>query len=318
MKIVVLDGYSLNPGDLSWKGLEEFGDATVYDRTAPSDILKNIGGAEAIFTNKTPLDAHTIERMKNVRYIGVLATGYNIVDVEAAGSRGITVTNVPGYGTSAVAQFTMALLLELCHHIGEHGAAVRAGEWTRSVDFTFHNHPLIELEGKTMGIIGMGSIGMAVARLARAFGMNVVYYGRNRKKPAEFRGFAYKELDELLSISDVVSLHCPLTDETRGMIDSVAIGLMKPTALLINTSRGPVVNEKDLAEALNRGTIAGAAVDVLSKEPPDADNPLIAAANCMVTPHIAWAAFEARRRLMDAAIDNFRSFIKGNPVNKVN
>lgn len=252
-----------------------------------------------------------------MKYIGVLATGFNVVDVDAAKEFGITVTNVPDYGTMAVAQFTFALLLELCHHVWEHNLAVRSGEWSRSADFCFYKYPLIGLEGKTLGIIGFGRIGRAVANIARAFGMNVLAYGRNKNTIAE-SGIRFAEFDELLAESDVITLHCPLTESTRGMINKNTISRMKDGAMLINTARGPIINEADLAEALNNGKLAGAAVDVVSREPIREDNPLLRAKNCIITPHIAWAPKETRERLMKIAVENLRSFLDGNPVNVVN
>ncbi len=317
MKIVVLDGYSSNPGDMSWKELEEMGQLKVYDRTADGDIQKRIEGVEAVLTNKTPLDRETIENADKLKYIGVLATGYNIVDVKAASEKGIVVTNIPDYSTKEVAQFVFALLLELCHHVGSHDAAVKEGEWTKCEDFTFWKYPLIALSGKTMGIIGMGSIGYSVAKLADAFGMKVIYHSRSRNRKAESKGFLYRDFEKLLEDSDVVSLNCPLNDQTRGMIDMKALSKMKKSAFLINTARGPIVNEKDLAQALEQGIVAGAAVDVLSKEPPDADNPLLDCKKCIITPHIAWAAKDARDKLMEIAVNNLSTFLNGNPQNTV-
>ncbi|MBD0824080.1 D-2-hydroxyacid dehydrogenase [Aestuariibaculum marinum] len=319
-KIVVLDGYTLNPGDLSWAGIEQFGDLKVYDRTGfdSNTIIEAIGDAEIVFTNKTPLPAEVLKRASNIKYIGVLATGYNVVDVVAAKALGITVTNIPSYGTTAVAQFTMALLLELCHHIGAHNQAVQSGEWTKSVDFCFWNSPLIELEGKTMGIIGFGRIGQATAKMAQAFGLNILAYSRTPKPEFESETLKFVELDELLAKSDVISLHCPLFEETEGMINNTNINKMKDGVMLINTSRGGLVIEADLAEALNSGKISGAAVDVVSKEPISADNPLLKAKNCIITPHIAWATKAARTRLMATAVNNLESFLNGKSVNVVN
>lgn len=317
LKIVVLDGYTLNPGDLSWERLEELGELDLYDRTPKDKILERIGSAEIVFTNKTPLGRDVFEKLPGLKYIGVLATGFNVVDVDVAKEFGITVTNVPDYGTMAVAQFTFALLLELCHHVWEHNLAVRSGEWSRSADFCFYKYPLIGLEGKTLGIIGFGRIGRAVANIARAFGMNVLAYGRNKNTIAE-SGIRFAEFDELLAESDVITLHCPLTESTRGMINKNTISRMKDGAMLINTARGPIINEADLAEALNNGKLAGAAVDVVSREPIREDNPLLRAKNCIITPHIAWAPKETRERLMKIAVENLRSFLDGNPVNVVN
>lgn len=318
MNIVVLDGYTLNPGDLSWKGLEELGRTVIYDRTAPDDIVERAAEADTILTNKTPLSAEVLARLPKLRYIGVLATGYNIVDTEAARERGIPVTNVPTYGTHSVVQFVFALLLELCHRVQLHSDAVHAGEWTRSVDFCFTRSPLVELAGKTIGLIGLGRIGSQTAQVARAFGMRVLASGSGRTAPPKVEGVEWVELDELLKQSDVVSLHCPLTPATEKLLQAERISLMKPTAFLINTSRGPLIDEQALADALNEGRIAGAALDVLSTEPPKADNPLLGARNCLITPHIAWATQEARARLMETAVDNVRHFLAGEIVNTVN
>jgi len=318
MNIVVLDGYTLNPGDLSWDGLTALGHATIYDRTPPEFIVERAAEADIVLTNKTPMTASTLERLPKLRYIGVLATGYNIVDTDAARLRDIPVTNVPTYGTRSVAQFVFAMLLELCHHIGRHDAAVKAGEWTSSADFCFTKSPLVELSGKTIGLIGLGKIGAQTARIARAMDMRVVAVGSGRRAPAPVEGVEWVGLEELLRQSDIVSLHCPLTPETAGMISKKRLAWMKPSAFLINTSRGPLIVEQDLADALNEGRIAGAALDVLSVEPPRADNPLLSAANCIITPHIAWATKEARARLMETAVDNVRSFIGGQIVHAVN
>lgn len=318
MNIVVLDGYTLNPGDLSWDGLTALGHATIYDRTPPELIVERAAEADIVLTNKTPMTASTLERLSKLRYIGVLATGYNIVDTDAARLRGIPVTNVPTYGTHSVAQFVFAMLLELCHHVGRHDAAVKAGEWTSSADFCFTKSPLVELSGKTIGLIGLGKIGAQTARIASAMDMRVVAVGSGRRAPAPVEGVEWVGLEELLRQSDIVSLHCPLTPETAGMISKERLAWMKPSAFLINTSRGPLIAEQDLADALNEGRIAGAALDVLSVEPPSADNPLLSARNCIITPHIAWATKEARARLMETAVDNVRSFIDGQIVHAVN
>lgn len=320
MKIVVLDGYTENPGDLSWDGLEALGSLTVYDRTpyaqGTDEILRRAQGAEILITNKTPLNAAVISGLAgSLRYIGVLATGYNVVDTASAREHGIPVCNIPTYGTTAVAQFTLALLLELCHHAGAHSQRVRDGAWTRCGDFCFWDYPLIELAGKTMGLIGYGRIGKAVAQLSKAFGMRVLYYDTF----AGPDGTAEKvSLDELYAQSDVISLHCPLFPENTGMIRADAIGKMKTGVMILNTARGPLINEEDLAAALRSGKVAGAAVDVLSSEPPRPDNPLLSAPNCLVTPHIAWAPKESRQRLMDIAVDNVRAFLEGHPQNVVN
>jgi glycerate dehydrogenase len=318
MKIVVLDGHALNPGDLSWEGLRAFGELQVFDRTAEDQIGARAHDAEIVLTNKTELSAQTLRQLKKTRYIGVLATGYDNVDVRVARELGITVTNVPTYGTASVAQFTFALLLELCHHVGLHSEATRAGEWSRSEDFSFWRTPLIELAGKTIGILGMGRIGWRVAELAVAFEMRVVAADEVKRPVPAWPGFRWCEVDELLADADVVSLHCPLLPQTQGIINAKSLAKMKPSAFLINTSRGPLIVEQDLADALNSGRIAGAAVDVLSSEPPTSDNPLLRAKNCIVTPHIAWATKEARTRLLEAAVSNLRAFLDGHPANVVN
>lgn len=312
MKIIVLDGYTANPGDLSWNQLEELGELTVYDRTAPNLIADRIGDAEAVFTNKTPLTAEVFVACPSIRYVGVLATGYNIVDVEAARERGIVVSNVPAYSTDSVVQLVFAFLLEICHHTGAHSDAVHAGAWGRSPDFCFWNYPLMELAGKTMGIIGYGGIGKAVGRVAEAFGMEVIAsVSRNHEE-------GRVPLDTLLERSDVITLHCPLTPQTEGLICRGTIAKMKDGAILINTSRGPVVNEKDLADALISGKIYAAGIDVVSEEPIRNDNPLLTAPNCFITPHIGWAPLESRRRLLAITADNFKAFLRGKPVNVVN
>lgn len=320
MKIVVLDGYTLNPGDLSWDGIKKFGELVVHDRTdfSPEKVIETIGDAEIIFTNKTPLPKSVLSKTPSVKYIGVLATGYNVVDTVAAKELGIIVTNIPTYGTTAVAQFTLALILELCHHIGEHSRAVFNGDWTRSADFCFWNYPLVELAGKTMGIIGFGRIGQATANIAQAFGLNILAYDSYQNPDLESETCKYVTLDELLSKSDIVSLHCPLFDSTKGIINKDNIAKMKDGVMIINTSRGPLVIEEDLRDALNSDKVAGAAVDVVSGEPISEDNPLLNAKNCIITPHIAWAPKESRSRLMNTAIENLDAFIKGNPINVVN
>ena len=320
MKIVVLDGYTLNTGDLNWKGIEKFGELIVHDRIdfSPGIVIETIGDAEIIFTNKTPLPKSVLSKTPSVKYIGVLATGYNVVDTQAAKEQGITVTNIPTYGTAAVAQFTLALILELCHHIGEHSRAVFNGDWTKSVDFCFWNYPLVELAGKTMGIIGFGRIGQATANIAQAFGLNVLAYDSVQNAYLESETCKYATLDELLSQSDIVSLHCPLFESTKGIINKDNIAKMKDGVMIINTSRGPLVVEEDLREALESGKVAGAAVDVVSSEPISAENPLLKAKNCIITPHIAWAPKESRTRLMNTTIENLEAFIKGSPVNVVN
>ena len=318
MKIVVLDGYTLNPGDLSWEGLKKLGDLTVYDRTPVEHILERSKGAEILFTNKVPLGEDIFSQLPELKYVGVLATGYNVVDVEAAKKRNITVTNIPAYGTMSVAQMSFALLLELCNHVQEHSDAVHNGDWTHCEDFCFWKHPLIELADKTMGIIGFGRIGQQVADIAAAFGMNVIAYDISKSCQSHRKNFKWAELDELLREADVVSLHCPLFPGTKGIINTNSLSKMKKSAFLINTSRGHLVVDEDLAEALNNGVIAGAGLDVLSVEPPNEDNPLLKARNCIITPHIAWATKEARARLMNIAADNLKAFLEGEPVNVVN
>jgi len=318
-KIVVLDGYTLNPGDLSWEKMAQLGALTVYDRTEKTieAILRAIGDAPVVITNKTPITADMIHNLPEIRYIGVLATGYNVVDVEAARERGIVVTNIPDYSTASVAQFTFALLLEMCHHAGAHNDAVKSGQWTNSKDFSFWNYPLIELAGKTLGVIGFGRIGKAVAQIAQIFGMRVLAFNRNRDEKLLSDNGRYVSLDELLATSDVISLHCPLTRETEGIINRETIGKMKDGVMIINTARGGLVNEEDLSQALNCGKVARAAVDVVSVEPVLEDNPLLKAKNCLITPHIAWAPKEARERLMDIAVGNLSAFLSGAPVNMV-
>jgi glycerate dehydrogenase len=318
MTIIVLDGYTLNPGDLSWDGLKKLGVLKVYDRTPADKIIERIGDAEIVYTNKTPLTKETFDKVPAVKFVGVLATGYNIVDTEAAKSKGIAVCNIPTYGTAAVAQFTFALLLEICHHVWAHSEEVKKGAWTSSPDFCFWNYPLIELADKTLGIIGFGRIGQAVAKIALAFGMKVLAYDANKNIDLENNSLKYVELEELLTKSDVISLHCPLLDSTQGIINKNSIAKMKDGVMIINTSRGPLVVEEDLADALNKGKVSYAAVDVVSTEPIKKDNPILKAKNCIITPHIAWAPKESRIRLMNIAIDNLKQFLAGKPVNVVN
>ena len=317
MKIVVLDGYALNPGDLSWKEFEDLGHLTVYDRTSPEQLMQRAEGADAILTNKVPVREREIRQLPELKYIGVLATGYNIIDVEAASRQRIVVCNIPDYGSYSVAQLTFALLLELCHHVQRHSDSVRDGKWASSKDWCFWDYPLIELWGKTMGIIGFGNIGEKVGQMATAFGMNIVASARRPREQPHRKNFRWASVDELLEISDVVSIHCPLTPETQGLINARSLRTMQKHALLLNTSRGPIIVDHDLADALNNEVIAGAALDVLSAEPPAPDNPLFKAKNCIITPHIAWATKEARSRLMAMAVDNLRAFIKGVPSNVV-
>lgn len=317
MKIVVLDGYTLNPGDLSWDGFKEYGDIAIYDRTPENMIIERAGMAEIVLTNKTPLSSETIKLLPSLKYIGVLATGYNIVDIEAANNQGIVVTNIPAYGTASVTQMTFALLLELCHHVQRHSDAVMDGSWSASSDWCFWDHPLIELQDKTIGIIGFGNIGQRTADIAAAFGMRIIAHDRNEIDQSHRKNFRWSNLPGLFKESDVITLHCPLTPETRGIINKTSLSMMKGTAFLINTARGPLVIEEDLAAALNNGIIAGAGLDVLSLEPPESSNPLFSARNCLITPHISWATLEARNRLMDIAVANLKSYLKGNPANVV-
>jgi glycerate dehydrogenase len=309
MRIVVLDGFTLNPGDLSWDALRALGDCVVHDRTAAPDVVARARGAAIVLTNKTVLDRAALAQLPDLRYVGVLATGYNVVDMAAAAQRGVTVTNVPAYGTRAVAQHTFALLLELAQRVGEQAAAVREGRWCACPDFSFCDHPLVELDGLTMGIVGYGNIGRSVAEIARAFGMRVLVNSR--------RVAGSVDLDVLFGESDVLSLHCPLTPETRGLVNAARLARMKPTAFLLNTGRGPLVDEGDLADALNAGRLAGAGLDVLSVEPPPPTNPLLNARNCLITPHVGWAARAARERLMHEAVANVRAFLSGTPRNVV-
>lgn len=320
MKIIVLDGYTENPGDLSWSGFEQLGEITVYDRSklAETALIERIGDAEIVLTNKTPLSKTVINAAPNLKYIGVLATGYNVVDVEAAKEKGIVVTNIPTYGTEAVAQFTIALLLEMCHHIGEHSMSVKNGDWEKNADWCYWHYPLVELLNKTLGIIGYGRIGQQVAQIAKAFGMNVIAVDQQHAIHSTQEDVEFVTTDELFERSDVISLHCPLFPETQGMINAENIAKMKDGVMIVNSSRGPLINEADLAQALNAGKVGAAAVDVVSQEPITADNPLLTAKNMIITPHIAWATKEARSRLMAIAVENATAFIAGNPVNVVN
>lgn len=318
MKITILDGYTLNPGDLSWEGFHQLGEVALYDRTPAELILERSKDADILITNKTPLSEELISQLPKLKYIGVLATGYNVVDIEAARKRKIPVTNIPTYGTISVAQMVFALILELCHHVQEHNVAVHNGDWTNCQDFCFWNFPLVELEGKTLGIIGFGRIGQQTADIAQAFGMNVIAYDHHQSDQSLRKGFRWVELSQLLAESDIVSLHCPLFPETQGIINKENLSKMKQSAFVINTSRGPLIVDEDLAAALNDGVIAGAGLDVLSVEPPKADNPLLTAKNCIITPHISWATKEARARLMDIAVENLQKFLEGNPIHVVN
>ena len=321
MKIVVLDGYTLNPGDLSWASLEAMGETVIYDRTSLTDhreIIQRIGDADAVLTNKTPLPKEVLEFCSSVKYIGVLATGYNVVDVDYAKKKGIIVTNIPTYGTAAVGQFAIGLLLEICHHIGHHSQAVHDGRWENNPDWCFWDYPLIELDGKTMGISGYGRIGQATGRIAQALGMRVLAFDAHKNPELESASCKYVELDELLANSDVIALHCPLFPATEGIINKDNIAKMKDGVIILNNSRGPLVVEQDLADALNHGKIAAAGLDVVSTEPIKGDNPLLKAKNCFITPHISWAPKESRKRLLDIAVNNLREFADGNCVNVVN
>lgn len=316
MKIVVLDGYAANPGDLSWDGMKALGECVIYERTAPEQVLERAAGAEVILTNKVVITAEHIAALPDLKYIGVLATGYNIVDVEAARNRGIVVTNIPAYSTDSVAQMVFAHILNICLQVQHYTEEVRDGRWTSSPDFCFWDTPLMELSGKKLGIVGLGHTGSATARIAIGFGMQVCAY-TSKSHFQLIPEIKKMELDELFRECDIVSLHCPLNEQTRGMVNAARLKTMKPTAILINTGRGPLVNEQDLADALNNGTIYAAGVDVLSQEPPCADNPLLHARNCFITPHIAWASGEARQRLMQIAVDNLNGYITGKVVNNV-
>lgn len=314
MKLVVLDGYTLNPGDLSWQPLETFGDLTVYDRTKPEQVVERIKDADILILNKVEMTREFLAEAKQLKYITILATGYDHVDLKAAKEMGIVVSNVPTYGTDSVAQFTMALILELAHQIGQYSEAVKAGAWIESEDWTFNLTPQMELMGKTLGIIGYGRIGQRVGALAQAFGMKVLTIkrtGRNLDIPA-------LSMDELLAQSDIVSLHCPLTPETEGIINQNSLKKMKPTALLINSSRGPLIVEEDLRNALNAGQIAGAAVDVVAREPMEQNHPFLRAKNLIITPHIAWSSKEARNRIMETTQENISKFLEDYPINQVN
>jgi glycerate dehydrogenase len=318
MKIVILDGYTLNPGDLDWEGLKKLGELVVYDRTPADQVAERAAGAEILFTNKTQVSEDVINQLSSLKFIGVLATGYNIVHTEAAKAKGIVVANVPGYGTASVVQLTFALLLELCLHVQRHSDSVMDGKWSRSADFCFWDYPLIELAGKTIGIIGFGHIGQQVGDVATAFGMNIIGNSRNRTDQSDRKNFKWADVPVLLQQSDVVSIHCPLFPETKGLINKESLKLMKKSAFLLNTSRGPIIVDEDLADALNNDGIAGAGIDVLSAEPPPKGNPLFTAKNCIITPHIAWATKEARARLMQTTISNLAAFLEGKPVNVVN
>lgn len=317
VKIVVLDGYTLNPGDLTWEELKKLGTVTVYDRTPEDKVLERVINADIIYTNKVPLTRETIEACKNLKLISVLATGYNIVDVKAAREKGIPVSNIPVYGTTAVAQMAFALLLEICHHVGAHSEAVHKGDWTNNLDWCFWNYPLIELAEKTMGIIGFGRIGQNVGKIAKAFGIKVIAYDEYPNELGRQYG-EYVSLNELFDRSDVISLHCPLFPSTEGMINKDTISKMKDDVIILNNSRGSLIVEQDLADALNSGKVYAAGLDVVSSEPMHSDNPLLNARNCIITPHISWASIESRKRLMNFAVENLKTFLDGSPTNVVN
>ncbi len=317
MRIVVLDGVPLNPGDLSWDPLEQFGECVIYDRTASEEVANRCAGAEILLANKTRIGGDTIEQDSTLRYIGVLATGYNNIDLSAASKHGVVVTNVPAYATDSVAQMVFAHILNLASGLAHHAGSVREGGWSSSNDWSYWNTSLIEVAGLTLGIVGHGRIGQAVGRLGRAFGMIVVAYDPNRGRDHSNTDVEYLSLDELFRRSDVVTLHCPLTEETRGLVNRDRLGMMKPSAVLINTSRGPLVDEAALAEALQNDTIAGAGLDVLAMEPPAPANALVRSPRCYITPHIAWATYAARKRLLDIAASNIAAFLAGHPTNVV-
>ena len=319
MKIVVLDGYTENPGDLSWEGLRQLGELTVYDRTTGgvAETIERIGDAQAVYTNKTPLPREVFEACPSIRFVGVLATGYNVIDIRAARERNIPVANVPSYGTDAVGQFAIGLLLEICHHIGHHNQVVHEGAWEKNPDWCFWDYPLIELAGKTMGIVGFGRIGQATGRMAKALGMRVIANDKYESESGRAIA-AYVDRETLFRESDVIALHCPLFPDTEGLINRENIGKMKDGVIILNNSRGQLVVEKDLAEALNSGKVYAAGLDVVSTEPIKGDNPLLRARNCIITPHISWAPKESRARLMEIAVGNLRAFLEGETVNVVN
>jgi glycerate dehydrogenase len=320
MKLVILDGYALNPGDLSWEGLERLASCTIYDRTSPEKVVERVGDAELVLTNKTILDRPILEKLPQLHYIGVLATGVNVIDIDFTREREITVTNVPGYGTASVVQMVFALLLEMTQQVGHHSELVRRGAWTRNSDFSFWDRPLVELEGLTMGIVGFGRIGRTVAHIAQAFGMRLLVHTSHPEKyrqAGETPVLEFVEKERLFKESDVVSLHCPLTEETAGLVNAHRLSRMKPTAYFINTGRGQLVDEAALAAALNAERLAGAGLDVLSSEPPAVDNPLLSARNCFITPHIAWATRAARERLLAIVTDNLAAFLSGQAQNRV-
>lgn len=320
MKIVVLDGYTENPGDLSWDELGKLGELTVYDRTPVNDeaeIIRRIGDAEVVFTNKTPISKAVIDACPGMKFISMLATGYNVVDYVYAHEKGIPVTNVPSYGTASVAQFAIAMLLEICHHVAHHSDTVHQGKWSKSIDWCYWDYPLIELDGKTIGIIGFGRIGRQTGKIAKALGMKVLAYDNMENEAGKAIG-DYVPLDTLLAQSDVIALHCPLFPDTQGIVNKNSIAKMKDGVILLNNSRGPLVVEQDLADALNSGKVYAAGLDVVGTEPINPDNPLLTAKNCIITPHISWAPKESRQRIMDCAVENVKAYIAGAPVNVVN
>lgn len=318
LKIVVLDSFALNPGDLSWDWLECLGDCEIYHRTPQNLISERCEGADIVLTNKTPLTAETLEKLPNLKYIALLSTGYNIVDCDYAKSRGIPVSNIPAYSTNAVAQLTFSLILEITNAVGLHSESVKSGDWTNCPDFCYWKTPLTELCGKTLGIVGFGQIGQAVADIAEAFKMNVIAVSGHETDQSHRKNFKWVDMGTLAKTSDIISFHCPLTEKTTNLVNKEFIDKCKDGAIIINTSRGPVVNDSDLADALNSGKLRGAGLDVLSVEPPKADNPLLTAKNCFITPHIAWAGFETRERLMDILRKNVTAYLNGNPQNVVN
>ncbi len=318
MKIVILDGAVLNPGDLSWEGFEKLGDVTYYDRTDTqneAEVIERIGTAELVITNKVTISRNIIETCPSIKYLGLLSTGYNVIDLEAASERNIPVTNVPGYGSDAVAQFTFALLLEICNRVGYHSDVVKEGKWTRCSDFCFWDYPLKDISGKTLGLVGYGAIGKTVANIAKAFGMKVIVYTRTIR---EEEGITHVDLDTLFAQADVISLHCPLFENTKGMINKESIKKMKDGVILLNTSRGPLIEEADVAKALKSGKIYAAGLDVIESEPMKENHPLMGIENCIITPHIAWASKEARERLMEIAVENLKGFLEGKNQNVVN
>ena len=318
MKIVILDAFTTNPGDLSWDRFNELGEVTAYDYTPEDQIIERCKDAEIIIDNKVVLNKDVLDKLPKLKYIGMLSTGFNVIDTQAAKEKGIIVCNVPTYSTAAVAQLTFALILEIYNQVGIHNEAVHSGEWSSCRDFCFHKTPLIELSGKTIGLIGYGKIGSEVAKIADAFSMNILCYVPSTKPQPNFKNFSFVSLDEIAKQSDIVSLHCPLTPQTTGIINENFISKMKRNAIIINTSRGHAIDEQALADALNSGRIAGAGVDVLSTEPPNENNPLLSCSKCFITPHIAWAGYETRERLVGVFYNNLKSFISGNPVNVVN